>query len=79
MTRFAAGTRVRVPANAGWQQDFTGTIADRAPRPTTTTTGQDLFYWVHFDEGQYDLDGDGPYGEGEILGSCLEAIQNQKH
>ena len=74
MTRFAAGTRVRVPARAGWRQDFTGTITHGAPRPVTTTAGQDLFYWVQFDKGQYDVSGDGPYGEGEILASYLEAI-----
>jgi hypothetical protein len=65
---------VRVPAKAGWRQNFTGTITDRAPRPVTTTAGQDLFYWVQFDKGQYDVDGDGPYADGEILASYLETI-----
>jgi hypothetical protein len=74
MTRFAAGTRVRIPARAGWGQDFTGTITNRAPRPVTTTAGQDLLYWVQFDEGQYDVDRDGPYSDGEILGTYLKAI-----
>jgi hypothetical protein len=74
MTSFKVGARVRVPAEAGWRQSFTGTIADRAPRPITTTAGEDLFYWVEFDEGQYDGDGDGPYSDGEVLGSYLAAI-----
>jgi hypothetical protein len=75
MMRFTAGTRVRVPAHAGWQRDFTGTITDRPPRPITTTTGPDLFYVVRFDEGEFDTDGDGPYVDGEILASYLQPIQ----
>lgn len=74
MIRLSAGTRVRVPARAGWRQDFTGTITDRQPRPVTTTSGQDLFYQVQFDEGQYDADDDGPYIDGEVLASYLEPI-----
>lgn len=74
MRRFKTGTRVRVPAKVGWQRSFIGTITDREPRPITTTAGEGLFYWVQFDEGQYDAEGDGPYADGEILSSYLEMI-----
>ena len=74
MNRFSPGMRVRVPAKAGWRQDFTGTITERLPRHITTTSGPDLFYQVRFDEGQYDADDDGPYIDGEILATYLEAL-----
>jgi hypothetical protein len=71
---FAVGARVRVPAEAGWRTDFVGTITARPPRQVTTTTGDDWFYWVDFDEGQYDVDGDGPYVDAEILSSYLSPL-----
>jgi hypothetical protein len=33
-----------------------------------------LFYWVRFDEAQYDADGDGPYASAAIDARFLESI-----
>ena len=65
-------TRIEVGEEGGDRTSRARSLT--APRPVTTTAGQDLFYWVQFDEGQYDVDGDGPYGDGEILASYLEPI-----
>jgi len=34
--------------------------------------GPGVFYWVSFDVEQMDVEGDGPYVSGEIIGTALE-------
>ena len=43
-------------------------------RPTETTQGPRWFYWVVFDDPQYDAEADGPYPESEILDHYLERL-----
>jgi hypothetical protein len=67
------GTRVTVIQDASWhgpwQQEYCGTIDDMgAPEQIPNRAAQpgELRYWVHFDEPQYDADGDGPCRKASI-------------
>lgn len=83
---FFEGQRVRVRPDYHFAQGATGTV-----RKTFTweggggrslvhvvdgVDGPILFYWVEFDEGHYDAEGDGPVIEAEIDGQFLESIPN---
>ena len=66
---FVVGDRVIVSAQGGWVSDFEANITSE-PEPVNTLQGVDYFYWVDmFHNPQYDLDGDGPYINAQVL-SC---------
>ena len=82
--RFGIGDRVRISEPGFWADGVTGTIASPPTaviqhagewhahvRIVPTTSGPRSFYWVRLDEPRRDGDGDGPYGEAEIIESSL--------
>ncbi len=87
---FLLGERVHISRNHHWGQGALGTIAqppeyvkqlvkDLAPwvdwhRYVQGVDGQIKFYWVNFDDPQFDADGDGPYRGGEIRADVLERL-----
>jgi hypothetical protein len=86
-----AGTRVRVMPHPFWPHGTVGTIrafpsyaaelcadsegccrvVDGAERPL-------VFYWVVFDQPTNDGDGDGPYGEGEVMKEYLVVLGDKQ-
>lgn len=73
---FGPGQRVCVSLTYHWAQGARGTIASTPGWPRTVEARGEpiLFYWVRFDEAQYDPDGDGPYVSAEIDAQHLEPI-----
>lgn len=81
-----AGQRVRVMLDPDfgigpWPTEPLGTISEHPLaedgatwRPIMTTSGLRRFYWIVFDEPQFDPDGDGPYPEAEELDIYLELV-----
>jgi hypothetical protein len=47
--------------------------ADRISRSVETTHDPSRFYWITFDEPQFDVDGDGPYVSAEVLAKYVES------
>jgi hypothetical protein len=70
------GGRVRIALTYHWAQGARGTIMSQPgyPRASTVRGEPTLFYWVWFDEAQYDADGDGPYIGAVIDAGHLESI-----
>lgn len=64
--QFKAGDRVEVSVEAGWRKDSVGIIKG-LPEPVVTIQGDDIYYWVKFDEPQHDLSEDGPYEMAQVL------------
>ena len=60
------GTRVTVLAEGGWRKDFKGLVCG-APETIRTKQGNELAYWIEFDEPQHDLSEDGPYQKAQVL------------
>jgi hypothetical protein len=52
--------------------------ADRVSRLTETTHGRSRFYWIAFDEPQFDADGDGPYVSAEVLATYVEPAPRKR-
>ena len=46
-------------------------LAARQPHVVESQKGPLVFYWVDFDQPQYDSDGDGPYASAEIDANAL--------
>jgi len=46
--------------------------SERLSRSVATTSGPSWFYWIVFDEPQFDADGDGPYISAEVLAKYVE-------
>ena len=69
---FQVGARVRVSAEDGWRQDFTGRVVS-GPESINTRQGEDYWYIVRFDTPQDDLSDDGPYFMAQILSRYIEA------
>ena len=78
------GTRVQVAPHAFWPDGANGIVrpfpsfaaelcggADGCFRVTDGARGPLTIVWVVFDKPVRDGDGDGPYGEGEILSEYL--------
>jgi hypothetical protein len=88
---FKLGDRVFISKNYNWAQGAAGTIANppdfvrnlvEADTPwedykrfVQGSEGIIKFYWVWFDEPQYDPDGDGPYKGSEIEGDMIELLK----
>jgi len=88
---FSSGDRVRVSDEFFWAKGATGTIS--APpdavatlsglwdanltRQEVSALGTHTVYWVWFDEPQFDADGDGPYGGGQIWESALSLVTDK--
>jgi hypothetical protein len=79
------GARVRVASTHHWAQGALATIAQAPdsvsalasvtwPRVVESRNGRILFYWVVFDEPQFDAEGDGPYEGAEIDARYLEPV-----
>ena len=73
---FLINDRVRVSSDYHWARGAAATICRHPGGNGVTRTVDSLrgpleFYWVRFDEGQMDSDGDGPYQEAEIEASAL--------
>ena len=93
-TPYAIGTRVRVRRDpihgpGPWPSEPTGTIIeapkhlphDLAGTPftlATTLQGPEVQYWVAFDEGQFDAEGDGPYNGSQVLSQYIEVLAAQE-
>ena len=45
--------------------------------PEKSALGVHTVYWVWFDEPQFDADGDGPYGGGQIWESALSLLTDR--
>lgn len=91
MSAFTSGNRVRVSADFFWAKGATGTIS--APPDAVTSLsgpwdggltrqeksalGVNTVYWVWFDEPQFDADGDGPYGGGQIWETALSLLTDR--
>ena len=89
---YKPGDRVRISLNYHWAQDASGTIdnapdfakelvARESPweghrRFAPGVEGLIEFYWVWFDEPQYDPDGDGPYKGSEIESDAIESLNS---
>jgi len=86
-TKFSEGDRVVVSPEFFWAKGATGTI--RQPpsaviqisgpwngltRIEDSALGQNVVYWVEFDEPQRDVDGDGPYRAGCIHEDSLKLL-----
>ena len=82
--------KVQIAENYHWAKNATGTILnppnyileiseewDGISRKIKTPKGKLVFYWVIFDEPQFDSDGDGPYAEAEIDSQYLKLIHNK--
>lgn len=69
--QFALGDRVRILDHHHWARGALGTITS-PPREVAMLAGPGVFYWVSFDVEQMDVEGDGPYVSGEIIGTALE-------
>ena len=54
--------------------EYPGGLDDETWRPIMTRSGPRRFYWIVFDEPQLDGDGDGPYGEAEVLDEYQELV-----
>ena len=78
-TKLSVGSRIKISENYHWAKNATGRIAQppnyivqtsdgwkRHFREVKTLKGISTFYWITFDESQFDADGDGPYQEAEI-------------
>src|SRR5579884_3208794 len=87
MNRFHDGDRVLVSPDFFWAKGATGTIGkppseviqiggpwDGLTRREQSALGENIVYWVAFDEPQLDADGDGPYRAGCIWQQCLSRI-----
>jgi hypothetical protein len=88
--KFKLGDRVRISKKHHWAQNALGTISeppefakqlanDRTSwkgwhRYVQGIKGRIEFYWVDFDNPQFDADGDGPYIGGEIRGDAIERL-----
>jgi hypothetical protein len=48
-------------------------------RQEVSALGTHTVYWVWFDEPQFDADGDGPYGGGQIWESALSLVTGRPH
>ena len=79
----AVGTRVRVYRDplhgpGPWPAEPTGrvvaSLGGHAYEEIETRRGPDRMYFVHFDEPQYDPEGDGPYESSQVLGRYLQRI-----
>ena len=60
-----------------WPAEPTGVVLDQFGEHYTvvqTTSGPERSYWVKFDEPQYDVDGDGPYGTSQVLSRYLQVL-----
>lgn len=84
--RFSLGESVRVRTDSPWAAGATGRIADPDEIAVAVTGGtwergarwldrgdaNVLYWWVVFDELQYDEDGEGPWPSGEVEDRYLE-------
>lgn len=86
-TPHAVGTRVRVRRDpvhgpGPWPGEPTGTVVESPDHlPFTvvpTLQGPTLYYWVDFDEPQFDADGDGPYASSQVTTSYIELLFTRK-
>jgi hypothetical protein len=68
----AIGTITRPPAEV---LSISGPWNDELTRLETSALGDNVVYWVSFDEPQRDADGDGPYRGGCIWASQLSRFQ----
>ncbi|MFA4831311.1 MAG: hypothetical protein WC862_03950 [Patescibacteria group bacterium] len=77
--QFYIDDRVKISEDYHWAQLATGVIKvppkatvdlrgdwNGYTRTVKTLKGDKLFYWILFDNPQYDADGDGPYSDAEI-------------
>ncbi len=88
--KFDIGDKIRVSKKYHWAQGAYGTIAKPPDFVWQLTEGEASwkgwhrfvqgrkgkieFYWVNFDEPQFDADGDGPYKGGEIKAEMIERL-----
>jgi hypothetical protein len=87
--RFLPGDRIRISEDFHWARGATGTVSPPPPQVTAisgpwdegltrrerTAVGEQIVYWIWFDEPQMDADGDGPYKGGSIVDQAIELIQ----
>jgi hypothetical protein len=79
MNQFREGDRVVVSPDFFWAKEAKGTVRKPPPeviqiggpwngltRVERSALGENIVYWVEFDEPQVDADGDGPYRAGCI-------------
>jgi hypothetical protein len=92
-TKFSFDDRVRVSPDFFWAKGATGTISSPPPEVTTfsgpwdgdmtrierSALGENLVYWIWFDEPQHDADGDGPFRGGQIWESALTLIDRKQN
>ena len=88
VARFSAGDRVLVSQDFYWAKGATGTICEPLAEVVTlsgpwdngltriehSALGENIVYWVLFDEPQLDADGDGPYAAGSIHEKALSLV-----
>jgi len=87
MTKFQEGDRVLVSPDFFWAKGATGTV--RKPpaeviqisgewngltRIEHSNLGENVVYWIEFDEPQRDADGDGPYHAAGIWAQSLSLL-----
>lgn len=92
MNQFREGDRVIVSIAFFWAKQATGTV--RKPpaeviqisgpwngltRVERSELGENIVYWVEFDEPQVDPDGDGPYRAGCIHQQCLSLLDENSN
>jgi hypothetical protein len=89
--KFKIGMRIRISHDSPWAQGASGSIAEPPDFPKKLVqaeapwqghhrfvkgrNGLIEFYFVWFDQPQWDADGDGPYSGGEIEAEHIERIQ----
>ena len=88
MARFAKSDRVQVSQEFFWAKGARGVVSAPPPevvslsgpwdddltRQEVSALGENMVYWVWFDEPQRDADGDGPFRGGCIWASALTQI-----
>ena len=86
-TKFFEGDRIIVSPDFFWAKGATGTICkppkelihisgawNGLTRIEQSALGENIVYWVEFDEPQRDADGDGPYRAGCIWENSLTLL-----
>lgn len=76
--KLSTGESVIVSSKGGWANDFKGTV-EGEPETIETKQGEELAYWVKFNEPQHDISDDGPYRKAQILTRYLsKAHENER-
>jgi hypothetical protein len=85
---FAIGDRISISDDFFWAKGALGTVGeppaevisiggrwDGITRVERSALGENIVYWINFDEPQFDADGDGPYRAGSIWETALSTIE----